>query len=118
MVDIRRETRNVKMERRAYPRLEFHCKAKIIGIKDPVNVTDISLGGFFFELHLKSKLRMGQIANVVLSLPTENDPIMIKARMINQTDRGVGCAFVDLTPAQRKAIHECFETFKDTIPIG
>ena len=61
---------------------------------------------------------MGQIANVALSLPTENDPIMVKARMINQTDRGVGCAFVDLTPAQRKAIHECFETFKDTIPIG
>ena len=107
----------VKTERRAYPRLEFHCTAKVIGIKDPVTITDISLGGFFFELNLTSKLKMGQIANVAISLPTENEPIRIKARMINQTERGVGCAFIDLTPHQRKAIHDCFETFKDTLPI-
>ena len=117
MVDVRREDIRVKTERRAYPRLEFHCTAKIIGIKDPVDITDISLGGFFFELRLRSKLRMGQIANVALSLPTENEPIRVKARMINQTERGVGCAFVDLTSAQREAIHNCFETFKDTLPI-
>lgn len=118
MVDVRRQDIKVKMERRAYPRLEFHCEAKIIGLKDPVNITDISLGGFFFELNLKTRLRMGQIANVAISLPTENEPIRVKARMINQTERGVGCSFVDLTPAQRKAIHDCFETFKDTLPIG
>ncbi|MEK6193740.1 MAG: PilZ domain-containing protein [Deltaproteobacteria bacterium] len=118
MVDVRKQNINVKAERRAFPRLEFHCTAKIIGIKDPVNITDISLGGFFFELNLASKLKMGQIANIALSLPTENDPIRIKARMINQTERGVGCAFIDLTPSQRKAIHDCFETFKDTLPIG
>ena len=118
MVDVRKQHIDVKSERRAYPRLEFHCTAKIVGIKDPVDITDISLGGFFFELNLTSKLKMGQIANVALSLPTENDPIQIKARMINQTERGVGCAFIDLTPSQRKAIHDCFETFKDTLPIG
>ena len=118
MVDVRRQHINVKMERRAYPRIDFTCSAKIIGIRDPVTITDISLGGFFFELKLTSKLKMGQIANVALNLPTESEPIMLKARMINQTDRGVGCAFVDLTPNQRKAIHDCFETFKDTLPIG
>lgn len=118
MVDVRKENIAVKTERRAFPRLEFHCTAKIIGIKDPVNITDISLGGFFFELNLTSKLKMGQIANVAISLPTENEPLRLKARMINQTDRGVGCAFIDLTPNQRKAIHACFETFKDTLPIG
>ncbi len=117
MVDTRREHINVKAERRAYPRLDFTCSAKIIGIKDPVTITDISLGGFFFELKLASKLRMGQIANVALNLPTEREPLILKARMINQTDRGVGCAFVDLTPTQRNAIHNCFETFKDTMPI-
>jgi len=118
MADVRKQKINITTERRAFPRLAFHCTAKIIGIKDPVNITDISLGGFFFELNLTSKLKMGQIANVAISLPTENDPIRIKARMINQTERGVGCAFIDLTPNQRKAIHECFETFKDTLPIG
>ena len=118
MVDVRRENINVRTERRAYPRLDFNCSAKIIGIKDPVTITDISLGGFFFELKLTSKLKMGQIANVALHLPTESEPIMVKARMINQTERGVGCAFVDLTPNQRNAIHTCFETFKDTLPIG
>lgn len=118
MVEGHRKNIVVKTERRAYPRLDFHCTAKVIGIKDPVDVTDISLGGFFFKLKLKSKLKMGQIANVILNLPTENDPIMVKARMINQTERGVGCAFVDLTAIQRKALHNCFETFKDTLPIG
>ena len=118
MIDVRREHIDVKKERRAYPRLDFNCLAKIIGIKDPVTITDISLGGFFFELKLKSKLKMGQIANVALDLPTESEPLRVKARMINQTERGVGCAFVDLTSAQRKAIHVCFETFKDTLPIG
>ena len=118
MVDIRRKDIRVKTERRAYPRLDFTCSAKIIGIKDPVTITDISLGGFFFELKLKSRLKMGQIANVALNLPTEDAPTLVKVRMINQTERGVGCAFVDLTPTQRKAIHDCFETFKDTLPIN
>ena len=118
MVGNGRKHINVKAERRAYPRLDFTCSAKIIGIKNPVNITDISIGGFFFEFKLASKLKMGQIANVALNLPTEGEPIMLKARMINQTDRGVGCAFVDLTTTQRNAIHNCFETFKDTLPIG
>ncbi|MBW1890202.1 MAG: PilZ domain-containing protein [Deltaproteobacteria bacterium] len=118
MVDIRRKDVSVKMERRAHPRLEFHCTARVVGIKDSVNITDISLGGFFFELKLSAKLRMGQIANVAISLPTENEPMRIKVRLINQTERGVGCAFVDLAPNQRRAIRNCFETFKDTIPIG
>ena len=118
MVDIRREHIKVKTERRAYPRLDFTCTAKIIGIKDPVTITDISLGGFFFEFNLSSKLKLGQIANVALNLPTESEPIRVKARMVNQTERGVGCAFVDLSPTQRNAIHICFETFKDTLPIG
>jgi len=118
MVDVHRRNIEITAERRAYPRLDFHCTASVIGIKEPVTITNISLGGFFFELALKSKLKMGQIANIALNLPTENDPIRVKARMINQTERGVGCAFVDLTPAQREAIHNCFETFKDTLPIG
>ena len=118
MVDIRRKDISVKAERRAFPRLEFHCTARVIGLKNEVNITDISLGGFFFELQLKSKLKMGQIANVAINLPTENEPIRVKARMINQNDRGVGCAFIDLRPDQRQAIHNCFETFKDTLPIG
>jgi len=117
MVDIHRENDKANVERRGTPRLEFHCVAKVIGINDPVKITDISLGGFFFELKVKSKLKMGQIINVTISLPTEEDPIRVKARMINQTDRGVGCKFVDLTKEHKDAVHHCFETFKDTLPI-
>jgi len=118
MLDILRKQIQVKTDRRAYPRLDFYCKAKIIGIKDPVTITDISLGGFFFEFKGASKLRMGQIANVALDLPTGKSPLWIKARMINQTERGVGCAFVDLSHTQRETIHNCFETFKDTLPAA
>ena len=89
-----------------------------MGIREPVTITDISLGGFFFEIKLKGKLRMGQIVNVAIELPTEREHLHVKARMINQNERGVGCAFVDLRPDQREAVRNCFETFKDTIPIG
>jgi hypothetical protein len=118
MVDIRRNNKSVDVERREHPRLEFHCTAKVIGINDPVKITDISLGGFFFELKTRSKLKMGQIINVTMTLPTEEDPIRVKARMTNQNDRGIGCKFIDLTPENQEAVRNCFETFKDTLPIG
>jgi len=115
------ESKNInpqhKVERRQYPRLSFHCKATIRGINQVVRVTDISLGGFFFELKTKKKLKLGALVDVSMRLPTETDTLRFKAKLISQGTRGVGCKYVSLTPDITESIRNCFEIFKDTLPI-
>lgn len=117
MVDIQKNHSSGKIERRAHPRLVFHCKATIRGIDQVVKVTDISLGGFFFELTTNKKLKLGTLVDVSMRLPTEENTVRFKAKLINQSQRGVGCKYVSLMPETREAIRNCFETFKDTMPI-
>ena len=111
MVDIQKNHSSGKIERRAHPRLVFHCKATIRGIDH------ISLGGFFFELTTNKKLKLGTLVDVSMRLPTEENTVRFKAKLINQSQRGVGCKYVSLMPETREAIRNCFETFKDTMPI-
>jgi hypothetical protein len=117
MLATGRKNIKVEKERRDNPRLDFHCKATIRGINQVVDVTDISLGGFFFELQTKKKIKMDTLVDVSMRLPTEDQAIRFKAKMINQTDRGVGCQFVGLSFENEEAVRICFETFKDTLPI-
>jgi len=117
MVDIPKNQTKKASERREYPRLVFHCKATIRGINKVVKVTDISLGGFFFELATKKKLKLDTLVDVSMRLPTEIDTIRFKAKLVSQGARGVGCKYVSLMPDTKEAIRNCFETFKDTLPI-
>jgi hypothetical protein len=117
MVDIRRRNVKVDKERRHNPRLDFRCKATIRGIHQVVEVSDISTGGFFFELETKKKLKMGALVDVSMRLPTEEHAIRFKAKLISQNSRGIGCQFVGLSHENEEAIRNCFETFKDTLPI-
>jgi c-di-GMP-binding flagellar brake protein YcgR len=117
MVKIRRKDIKVEKDRRITPRLDFSCKATIRGINQVVDVTDISMGGFFFELQTQKKLKMDTLVDVSMRLPTEDQAIRFKARMINQNERGIGCQFVGLSPENEEAVRNCFDTFKDTLPI-
>jgi c-di-GMP-binding flagellar brake protein YcgR len=117
MVDLRRKDEKVDIDRRTHPRLDFNCKATIRGINQVVLVTDISLGGFFFELNTKKKLKMGTLVDVSMRLPTEEQAIRFKAKFISQGERGIGCKFVGLSPENEEAIRFCFDTFKDTLPL-
>ena len=117
MVDINHRHPDDGSERRAYPRLVFHCSATIRGINQVVKITDISLGGFFFELATNKKLKLGTLVDVSMRLPTEESTLRFKAKLISQGKRGIGCKYVSLMPETREAIRNCFETFKDTLPI-
>ena len=117
MVDIQNGYSEDDAERRAHPRLAFHCKATIRGIHHVVKVTDISLGGFFFELDTNKKLKLGMLVDVSMRLPTEENTIRFKAQLISQGKRGIGCKYVSLMRETRESIRNCFETFKDTLPI-
>ena len=118
MVQSRRQNIKVKVEKRLHPRLDFHCDVLIRGIAGTRTITDISLGGFFFELRTKKRLKMGQVVAATIYLPTETDPINVKAKFISQTDRGIGCQFIDMSTQNREAVRQCFDMFRDTLPIG
>ena len=117
MATLKRKHVRVEQEQRIHPRLDFYCEASIRGIAGVRKITDISLGGFFFELETTKRLKMGQVVEVSIDLPTESHPIKVRVRFVNQNDRGIGCQFVDMSPYNRDAVRRCFETFKDTLPI-
>jgi c-di-GMP-binding flagellar brake protein YcgR len=116
-VDYRRKAVEVRIEKRHFPRLEFHCQARIHGIKGRLGITDISMGGIFIELEDHSTLRKGQTVYLCISLPTERDPIKVKARVANLNGRGIGVRFINLNRRNQNSIRFCFNTFKDTLPI-
>ncbi len=118
MVQTGRKNVKVRVEKRLHPRLDFHCDVIIRGISGNRTITDISLGGFFFELRTAKKLKMGQVVAATIYLPTESEPITVKAKFINQTERGIGCQFIDMSLRNRDAVRRCFNTFRDTLPIG
>jgi hypothetical protein len=116
-VDFRRKVSDVHENMRAHPRLEFHCQARIGGVKGVFRVTDISMGGAFLEYTPPSAFKLGQTLQLTMKLPTEYDPIKIKAEVVNVRERGVGLRFVNMTRRNQEIIRFCFETFKDTVPL-
>ena len=118
MVDVRSEKKEVRVERRQHPRLELHCDATVLGIEGTQAITDISLGGVFIEAKIPGKVTIGQIITVNTKLPTERNIIKIRAKVVSQTHRGIGCQFIGLQNDAKDAICLCFEMFKDTLPAG
>ncbi len=116
-LDYRRRAVEVRIEKRHFPRLEFHCQARIHGIKRDLWITDISMGGVFIELKNHSTLRKGQTVYLCISLPTEREPVKVKARVSNLNGRGMGARFIGLNRRNQNSIRFCFNTFKDTLPI-
>ena len=116
-IDYRRKAVEIRIEKRHFPRLEFHCKTRIHGMRGLLGITDISMGGVFIELKDHSKLRIGQTVYLCLVLPTEREPIKVKARVANLNGRGMGVRFINLTRRSQNSIRFCFTTFKDTLPI-
>ena len=116
MADLRSEKKSVKQERRNDPRLEFHCSAMVLGLDGVKTITDISLGGIFIETKDLHDIEIGQAVVINVKLPTEPKSMKLKAKVVNQTHRGVGCQFISLEESQKDAICLCFEYFKDTLP--
>ncbi|WP_372680823.1 PilZ domain-containing protein [Desulfosarcina sp.] len=118
MADIRSKKKNVTKERRKDPRLEFHCNAMVQGIDGILTITDISLGGVFIEIGEPYKITVGKMVTINAKLPTETQAVRFKAKVVNKTNRGIGCQFIALDDWEKEAICLCFEYFKDTLPAG
>ena len=118
MIDVRSQHIEVSHERRQHPRLEFRCTALFGHLKDVLNVTDLSLSGLFVEVENKASLTPGRTVSLALKFPTEEKAVLLKAKIVNVNKRGVGCNFVDLSRRNFEVIKNCFETFRDTLPLG
>ena len=106
-------------DRRRGPRLGFHCPVLIQGTEGQFTIRDISLEGAFIEPGDASKIQFktGQILQLLVRLPTENNPTEIKASVENVRTHGVGCRFISLSQESKDAIHRCFNVAKHSIPI-
>lgn len=117
MIDVRSQNIEVSHERRQHPRLEFRCTAIFGHLKGVLHVTDLSLSGMFVEVADKAGLESGRVVSLAIKFPTEEKATLLKAKIVNVNKRGVGCHFVGLTPRNIEAIKNCFETFRDTLPL-
>lgn len=118
MVDIRSEHRRVRVERRKYPRLEFHCDADVSGVQSILSIINISLGGVFIEASDPDSINVGRTIMINTKLPSERHVIRLKAKVVRKTERGIGCQFIGLKEQVREAICTFLELFKGTLPVG
>ncbi len=116
-VDFRRKIADVQRDNRRYPRLEFHCPVRIQGVDGVHRITDISIGGVFVDHKEPSTVNVGQVLELIIKIPTELEPIKLKAEAVNVRKRGIGFKFVNLSRKNQGVIRFCFDTFKDTIPL-
>jgi hypothetical protein len=117
MVEFKSKSIPVKIDRREYPRLEFRCPVIIGSIPGFKRITDLSLGGVFIEVASSEGLQMDQRIELSIRFPTEKTATRIRAQVVSIKPDGVGCMFLDLTDELTEIIRNCFETFKDTLPI-
>jgi len=118
-LDCRTKSKVVTQEKRKDPRVEFHCLAVIEGFHGEKNITDISLGGAFLELEeeLIPSFHVGQALKLFIKLPAEDDLIKVQVQIVNVTERGMGCKFLDLGRKCEDAIQQTFNLAKHTLPI-
>jgi c-di-GMP-binding flagellar brake protein YcgR len=118
-LDCRTKSKVVTKEKRKDPRVEFHCLALIEGFHGEKRITDISLGGAFVELEeeLMPRFHVGQRLRLFIKLPAEDDLMKVQIQIVNVTERGMGCKFLDLSRKCEDAIQQTFNLARHTLPI-
>ena len=74
------------------------------------------MGGVFIETTMLNQIEIGQFITIITNLPTEINTIKFKAKVVQKSNRGIGCQFIDLDDDQRDAICLFFEMFSNTLP--
>jgi hypothetical protein len=117
MVLLKRQYIDVDANRRRNTRIEFHIPVVILGVDAEAQIVDFSLDGFHIELTSDLELAVGQQIYLALRLPTERDPLRIKAKIVYIDGKGIGCRFTEATPPMIEKLDRCFNVFNATLPI-
>ena len=118
MLDVRSRLLEVSKDKRQDPRLEIRCKVFFDQITGTAEMTDFSMGGFFAEISETKGLEVGMTTDVVIKFPMEENAFLQKVKVVSINQRGIGCQFVNLTKKNSITIQNCFEKFKNTLPIS
>lgn len=102
---------------RKTPRIDFRLPVMIKGYKGTKKVMDFSLTGLFIQVEDPSLFREEDIVRIILKLPHEERPMEIKAKVVRVAGNGIGVEFMDLSREQTKALENCFDVFRHTIPL-
>ena len=117
MVFFKRQHIEVGTDRRKNTRIEFHIPVVILGVDAEAQIVDFGLEGFHIELTSDLELAVDQQIYLALRLPTERDPVRIKAKIVYIDGKGVGCRFTELAPTLLEKLERCFNVFNATLPI-
>ena len=117
--DCRRSEGEIAEDRRLTPRVDLSCPVYLEGIHGPQTITDLSIGGVFVECDEATRhaFPVGQLITLAMKLPTEEEMVEVKARVVKHNERGMHCRFEALEGKTEDAIYYCFNLTKHTIPI-
>lgn len=118
MLDLRRKHMRTGMELRAYPRIELRAPVTLIGNDSPAQLIEFSLGGFFIEIDTVALPKVGQRLSIVLQLPGERNGLSARVEVVYSDVDGFGCRLLQPTPELRRALHNCFHIFSETLPVA
>ena len=104
-------------ERRFAPRIDFHHEVAIKGTKGAKKIMNFSTLGAFIETENPLQFKRGSIINLHTKLPLEKKSMLIKAKIVRASNKGIGVQFYDLLGREAEAVSQTFEFFKDTIPL-
>jgi len=104
-------------EHRKDPRIDFHLDVAVKGKKGSQQICNFSPNGLFFGTEDPWQYKVGDEICVVMSLPNEQGPLELNARVVHVSEKGVGIEFMNLQPEDAVSVEYCFHIFKHTTPL-
>ena len=104
-------------EKRITPRIDFDHEVLIKDTKGIKKIKNFSTRGAFIETEDPLQFKRGDRIGIVTRLPLERKAMLIKARVVYISSKGIGVQFYDLWGKEAEAVDYTFEVFKGTIPL-
>ncbi len=107
----------MKEEKRRTPRIDFHHEVLIKDNKGIKKITNFSTNGAFIETKDPLQFKRGDKIGIVTRLPLEKKAMLIKAKVVYISSKGIGVQFYDLWGKKYEAVDYTYEVYKGTIPL-
>ena len=104
-------------EKRLAPRIEFHHEVLIKDKKGIKKIKNLSTTGAFIETKDPLQFKRGDKIGIITKLPLEKKAMLIKAKVVYVSSKGIGVQFYDLWGKKAEAVDYTFKVYKGTIPL-
>ncbi len=104
-------------DKRRTPRIDFHHEVLIKDTKGIKKIKNFSTNGAFIETKDPLQFKRGDKIGIITRLPLEEKAILIRAKVVYISSKGIGVQFYDLWGKKAEAVDYTFEVYKGTIPL-